>query len=95
MFIAELAKRVGRSTDTIKSWEEQGLLKPLRDEHDRRVFSEDDVKKGLMLARLGIAARRSSQKLAVLVASEPTQLGLISDQKVNQRTGGHRDPKPV
>jgi len=77
VFIAALARRVGRSTDTIKAWEEQGLLTPARDDQDRRIYSEEDVRTGLKLAALGIAARRRSQKLAELVASEPVQLPLI------------------
>lgn len=77
VFIAELARRVGRSTDTIKAWEEQGLLTPARDEQDRRIYSEDDVRVGLKLAALGITARRRSKKLAELVAAEPVQLSLI------------------
>ena len=89
MFIAELARRVGRSTDTIKSWEEQGLLTPARDAQDRRVFSEDDVHLGLKLAELAIAAKRRSQKLSELVAAEPVQLSLIGSE-LEHRTSGKR-----
>ncbi len=82
MFIAELAKRVGRSVDTIKSWEQQGLLAPSRDEYDRRVYREEDVALGLEFAKLGIIARRRSQKLSKLVAAEPEQLRLLDEQKL-------------
>lgn len=85
MFNAELARRVGRSTDTIKSWEEQGLLSPTRDGQDRRVFPEEDVQTGLKLAELGIAARRLSQKLTELVASQPVQLSFIQPQQSQAR----------
>jgi DNA-binding transcriptional MerR regulator len=81
MFIAEYARRIGRSVDTIKSWEDQGLLAPTRDDHDRRIFAEEDVILGLDLARLGIAARRQSQKLSSLVAAAPRQLELLDDQQ--------------
>jgi predicted site-specific integrase-resolvase len=81
MFIAELAKRVGLSVDTIKSWEQQGLLMPARDDQDRRVYREEDVALGLELAKLGIVARRRSQKLSHLVEAAPKQLSLLGEEK--------------
>lgn len=81
MFIAEFAKRVGRSVDTVKSWDEQGLLTPSRDGHDRRVYREEDVPEGVALARLGITARRQNRKLASLVAAAPKQLALLVEAR--------------
>ncbi|GAA0971963.1 MerR family transcriptional regulator [Acrocarpospora macrocephala] len=41
--IAEVAKTIGVSTGTIRAWEEQGLLSPLRDEQNRRMYTADDL----------------------------------------------------
>ena len=82
MLVAELARRVGRSVDTIKRWEGQGLLAPRRDDRDRRTYTEADVALCLELARLGIAARRKSQKLSVLAAMAPRQLQLLDQEKL-------------
>jgi DNA-binding transcriptional MerR regulator len=82
VLVAELSKRVGRSVDTIKRWEEQGLLQPARDDRDRRVYREEDVEVCLDLAKLGIAARRRSQKLSLLVAAAPKQLQLLDEKKL-------------
>ena len=80
MLVADLAKRIGRSVDTIKRWEEQGLLAPERDDRDRRVYREEDVATCLELAKLAIAARRRSQKLSLLVAAAPKQLSLLNEK---------------
>jgi len=82
VLVAELAKRIGRSVDTIKRWEEQGLLTPQRDDRDRRVYREEDVALCLELARLGISARRQSRKLSLLAAAAPQQLPLLDQAKL-------------
>ena len=74
MKVGELAKRVGRSVDTLKRWEQQALLTPARDNRGRRIFREEDVAFCLHLAELSIAAQRRSQKLKVLAADVPVQL---------------------
>lgn len=43
VFVAELARRVGRTPETIKRWVAKGLLECERDEHNRRVFEEKHV----------------------------------------------------
>ena len=82
MLVAELARRIGRSVDTVKRWEDQGLLTPRRDDRDRRTYTEEDVALCLELARLGISARRQSQKLSVLAAAAPQQLQLLDQEKL-------------
>lgn len=89
MFIAQFAKRVGRSVDTIKRWEGEGLLQPARDDLDRRVYNEQHVSLCLEIAKLGLAAKRHSKKLKYLVETMPTQLGLLEDEQI--LVGGRLD----
>lgn len=42
--IGELAELLGVSRDTLRIYEEQGLLKPMRDENGFRVYSEADIR---------------------------------------------------
>jgi DNA-binding transcriptional MerR regulator len=78
MLVGELAKRIGRSIDTIKRWEEIGLLRCARDGRGRRVYEESHVQLGCRLADLGSLAQRRSEKLEALAELEPVQLQLIS-----------------
>jgi DNA-binding transcriptional MerR regulator len=78
MYVAELARRVGRSVDTIKRWEEQRLVSPARDSQGRRVFDERDVSRCLQLARLSLLAQRRSEKLLALADRDPVQLALLT-----------------
>jgi len=82
VFIAELARRVGRSVDTIKRWEEEQLLSPGRDTQGRRVFTEADVELCLRLAQLSLLAQRRSQKLGALASREPKQLALLNSERI-------------
>ncbi len=84
MQVGELAKRVGRSVDTIKRWEEEGLLSCERDPRGRRVFDESHVELCLRLADLGLLAQRRSEKLATLAAAEPLQLSLLGSINVER-----------
>ncbi len=74
MLIGGLCKEIGRSADTVKRWEEQGLLHPGRDTRGRRVFSHDDVELCRQLARLGFVAQVRNTKLKYLVAPLSSQI---------------------
>jgi DNA-binding transcriptional MerR regulator len=78
MQVGELAKRIGRSIDTIKRWEEEGLLSCERDSRGRRMYDESHVQLGFRLADLGLLAQRRSEKLKTLADREPLQLSLLS-----------------
>lgn len=42
--IGETARRVGRSANTLRIWERQGLIpKPLRDSTQRRLYTEEHI----------------------------------------------------
>ncbi len=43
MRIGELARRLGVSRDTIRRWEEMGIVKPARDWAGHRRFTEADL----------------------------------------------------
>jgi DNA-binding transcriptional MerR regulator len=87
MQVGELAKRIGRSTDTIKRWEEAGLLTCERDGRGRRVYGEEHVKLGFRLADLGVSAQRRSEKLKTLADREPHQLSLLPSIDADRMTG--------
>ena len=77
MHVGELAKRVGRSADTIRRWEEEGLLRCERDRRGRRIYDEAHVEVCFRLAELGVLAQRRSEKLANLATAVPAQLSLL------------------
>jgi len=79
MQVRDLARRVGRSVDTIKRWEEEGLLSCERDARGYRVYDDSHVERCLRLAELGMLAQRRSERLSALVAAEPAQLSLLAD----------------
>lgn len=68
MSVGELARVVGRSIDTIKRWEDQGLLRPERDALGRRVYAAHHIDQCRELGRLAVEAQRKSTKLSALVA---------------------------
>ena len=75
MSIGELARQVGRSVDTIKRWEEQGLVRPDRDDLGRRRYALHDVERCRELGSLAIEAQRLSMRLPDLVrVREPLRL---------------------
>ena len=78
MHIGDLAKRVVRSVDTLRRWENDGLLVCERDNRGQRVYNESHVEVCLRLADLGLLAQRRSEKLVTLASSEPTQLYLLA-----------------
>ncbi len=49
--IGEVSKRTGLRAKTIRYYEEIGLVKPLRDTNDYRVFRETDLHKLIFLSR--------------------------------------------
>lgn len=42
--IGEAARIVGRCVDTLRQWEAKGLVKPIRDTANRRVYSPEDIR---------------------------------------------------
>ncbi|WP_025870943.1 MerR family transcriptional regulator [Enterococcus crotali] len=41
--ISEFAKKIGISEYTLRYYEKEGLIEPLRDEHNYRVYQEEDL----------------------------------------------------
>jgi DNA-binding transcriptional MerR regulator len=41
--VSDVAEQIGISADTIRSYCRQGLLSPIRDSTNRRLFTDDDV----------------------------------------------------
>lgn len=74
MLIGELCQRIGRSSDTVKRWEDLGLIDPSRDSRHRRVFTEADVICCMRLAKLGILAMVRGRKIAELATVDTLQL---------------------
>ena len=80
MSIGELARRVGRSVDTLKRWELHGLLVPVRDELGRRHYQFSDIERCRELSVLAVEAQRKSVKLAALAADrEHPRLPLFTE----------------
>jgi len=77
MLIGELARRIGRTPETIKRWADEGLIPCDRDERNRRVFREDHVSLCLELVRLSVTAQISNTKLSEILERRPKQLPLI------------------
>jgi DNA-binding transcriptional MerR regulator len=74
MLIGELCRRIGRSADSVKRWEEQGLLSPGRDARGRRIYSEADVEACAHLAHLAFIAQVRNTKLRNLVEPPSPQI---------------------
>lgn len=77
MRISEVARIIGRSVDTIKRWESEGLIQPLRDERGQRYFGDSDLAACRRLADLAILAQHDSVKMSALVNQIPEQLSLL------------------
>lgn len=45
MLIQEIAEKLGVHQGTIRNWERKGMINPKRDWVNRRVFTEEDLKK--------------------------------------------------
>lgn len=52
MLIGEFSKITGISADTLRYYEKEGIIKPMRNESDRRNYSESDVKWAEFIIRL-------------------------------------------
>lgn len=74
MLIGELCRRIGRSADSVKRWEEQGLLRPERDVRGRRLYSEAHVELCVSLAQLGFIAQVRNTKLRDLLEPPSQQI---------------------
>jgi DNA-binding transcriptional MerR regulator len=85
VFVAELARRVGRTPETIKRWITKGLLECERDEHNRRVFGEKHVERCQELAKLGVQAQVEQRPLTTVAAEQPVQLSLIGSTGEKRR----------
>lgn len=77
VLVSELARRVGRSAETIKRWADEGLLECDRDERNRRIFGEEHVERAQELARLSVTAQVRNRKLSEIVEELPQQLPLL------------------
>ena len=77
--ISEIAQAIGRSTDTLKRWEDEGLLVPARDRRGRRVYGYGDLDRARALAAIGIRGPVVAMKMAIVLEElEPRQLTLLS-----------------
>lgn len=77
MLVSELARHVGRCTETIKRWADEGLLDCDRDDRNRRIFSEEQLERAEELARLSVTAQLRNRKLSEIVQDLPKQLPLL------------------
>ena len=77
VLVSELAKRIGRTPETIKRWADQGFIPCERDDRNRRIFREEHVGLCREIARLSISAQTQNRKLSELVELIPVQLGLL------------------
>jgi DNA-binding transcriptional MerR regulator len=79
MHIGDASRAVGRSADTLRRWEEQGLIIPDRDSRGLRVYSPAHIERCRQVANHAIEAMTSSRKLSRVV---PTQLSLFGSEDV-------------
>lgn len=77
MGIGAISEAIGRSPDTLRRWEREGLIAPQRDRRGRRVYSVEDLDRCRQLARMAPHAQRRSIKLAAYAGNEPAQLSLF------------------
>ena len=78
--IQTVARRTGLTADVIRAWERRyRAVVPQRSETRRRLYSESDVERLLLLRRATLAGRRigdvanmSTDELAPLVAADET-----------------------
>jgi DNA-binding transcriptional MerR regulator len=85
MLIGEFCRAVGRSPDTVKRWEELGLLQVRRDRRGQRRYSELHVARALQLAELGLLAQIQSRKISTLASEAPGQLGFDFSKPAQER----------
>jgi hypothetical protein len=72
--IREASRAVGRSPDTLRRWEEEGLISPRRDARGHRVYSDRDLAACRELAGHAFEAMSSSRKLSQVI---PIQLSFF------------------
>jgi DNA-binding transcriptional MerR regulator len=78
MQIGQIARLVGRSTDTLKRWDQDGLLVAARDSQGRRVYDDRDLERARELAAVAVQAQRVAMKMAkVLENLVPRQMALL------------------
>lgn len=77
MGIGAVSEMIGRSPDTLRRWEKDGLVTPQRDRRGHRFYKLEHIERCRELARLSLYAQRRSTKLIVYVANQPTQLSLF------------------
>ncbi len=91
--IQVVARRTGLTADVIRVWERRyGLVSPERASNSRRLYSDEDVEKLIMLRRATSAGRRigevanlSLTKLRELVDNDETAAARLPIAKIEQR----------
>ena len=107
--IAAVERDTGLSKDTLRVWERRyGFPKPLRDQHDERLYSLPELEK-LRLLRLlidyghrpGKIINRSTSELSQLISSRtpkqtpPPEIDAILDLLLRHDVDGFRNAAPV
>ena len=69
--IGEVAKRLGKTTTTIRRWEREGIIKALRTPTGHRLFAETEINR--ILGITGVEAKESEQKRVALYARVSTR----------------------
>ncbi|TAM77965.1 MerR family transcriptional regulator [bacterium] len=77
--ITEVGRLVGRTAKTLRRWEKERLVVPMRDAQGRRRYSEDDIARCKELARHARAAQYSSRKLGDIIPHQLSLLEAIDD----------------
>jgi DNA-binding transcriptional MerR regulator len=49
--IGAAAEGMGRSVDTLREWDRRGLLRARRDSSGRRIYTAEDIERGLKLVK--------------------------------------------
>ncbi|MEM7402048.1 MAG: MerR family transcriptional regulator [Pseudomonadota bacterium] len=91
--IQVVSRRTGLTADVIRVWERRyGVVSPKRASNSRRLYSDEDVEKLIMLRRATSAGRRigdvaslSINKLRELVDNDETAAARIPIAKIEQR----------
>ena len=92
------ATRSGLSADVIRVWERRyGAVEPLRSETNRRLYSDHDVERLLLLAQVTQAGRRISDVAGLPVAElrEMTEEDRLAADKVIQSNPVIQRAQPV
>lgn len=94
--IGELAELLGVSRDTLRIYEEQGLLKPMRDENGFRVYSEENICRlvGIRFYRESLLPIKSVRQLMEDLPAEE-KLSLLEKQIEEEKRQAERHLKNV